>query len=158
MGTFLLSCFTLKHGLRVVLHTTFCFLFYSFFDEIYVCKHNFSGHSKRASTFLTDCWATLTVIDKHYALVICYHGTQPRRGRAIDPCFRFFNCLRSAEEITGVCLIYVNMAAILSLKLKCSYDMFQQYLKDKTCLRTEVCCKICFMTKTCYKTLCETSC
>ena len=26
------------------------------------------------------------------------------------------------------------MAAIFSLQLKCSYDMFNTYLKDKTCL------------------------
>ena len=32
--------------------------------------------------------------------------------------------------------------------------------QDKTICRTvpKVCCKICFMTKTCYKALCETSC
>ena len=40
----------------------FCFLFYSFFDEIRVDKQT-SGRSKSASTFLTDCWATLTGIE-----------------------------------------------------------------------------------------------
>ena len=31
--------------------------------------------------FLTFCWATLTGKDKQYILIICNHGTQPRRGR-----------------------------------------------------------------------------
>ena len=87
---FIQSYFTLKHGLWVVLHSFLFSYFYSFFDEIHVCKQNFSGRSKRISTFLTDCWATLTGIYKHYALVICNHGPMPRRGREIEPCFRFF--------------------------------------------------------------------
>ena len=49
------------------------------------------------------------------------------------------------------------MAAIVSLQLKCSYDMSYQYLKDTICFRTYVYCEVCFRTKICYKTLCETS-
>ena len=33
-----------------------------------------------ASTFLTDCWATITGKVKQYIQIICNHGTQSRRG------------------------------------------------------------------------------
>ena len=64
----------------------YLFSFYSFFDEIHVlCNQNFFGRSNSTSTL---CWATLTGKDKQYILIICNHGTQPRRsgrfGRVLD--------------------------------------------------------------------------
>ena len=98
--------FSLKHGLLIVLNS-FVMLFILFiFHEIHVyCKQNFSERSKIASSFLTDCLATLTGKDKEYALVICNHGTQSRRGAGDLAVFEIFHCLRSAKVITGVCLI-----------------------------------------------------
>ena len=38
---------------------------------------------------------------KHYALVICNHGTQPRRGRVIELCFRFFIVSAMSRKYQG---------------------------------------------------------
>ena len=59
--------FTLKYGLWVVLHTfyVFCFIHFSM-KFMYVNRTSPDG-----------CWATLTDIDKDYALVICNHGIKP---------------------------------------------------------------------------------
>ena len=70
--------------------SSFAYVFVSFlfiFDKIHVCKQNFYELSKRAGTFLTDCWATLTGIGKHYALVICDHGTKPEGGGRLSRVF-----------------------------------------------------------------------
>ena len=111
--------FTLKHGFRIVLHTI-CFLFIyfsmkfmynvnrTFSDGRIAPAHSLLGYPNRQrQTVYTDNFN---------------HGTQSRRGgrysRVLD-----FHRLRNAEELLGVCLIYVNMEAIFSLQLKCSYDM-----------------------------------
>ena len=72
--------FTLKHGLRIVLHTI-CFP-YIFFSMKFMYNVNRTSSDGRIAPahFLTDCWATLTGKDKQYILIICNHGTQPSRG------------------------------------------------------------------------------
>ena len=75
--------FTLKHGLRIVLHTI-CFLFIYFSMKFMYNVNRTSSDDRIAPAhFLTDCWATLTGKDKEYILIICNHGNQPRRGREI---------------------------------------------------------------------------
>ena len=50
------------------------------------------------------------------------------------------------------------MAAIFSLQLKCSYDICLNNILRIRHVLGQMCVESCFMTKTCYKTLCETSC
>ena len=72
---------TLKHGLRIILNTI-CFLFIYFSMRFLYNANRTSSDGRIApALFLTDCWATLTGKDKQYILIICSHGTQPRRGR-----------------------------------------------------------------------------
>ena len=61
-----------------------CYLF-SLFSMKFMYNVNRTSSDGRIAPahFLTDCWATLTGKDKQYILIICNHGTQPRRGREI---------------------------------------------------------------------------
>ena len=72
--------FTLKHGLRIVLHTI-CFLFI-YFSMKFMYNVNRTSYDGRIAPahFLTDYWATLTGKDKQYIPIFCNHGTQPRKG------------------------------------------------------------------------------
>ena len=69
--------FTLKHGFRIVLHTI-CFLSIYFSMKFMYNVNRTSSDGRIAPAYF--CWATLTGKDAQYILIICNHGTQPRRG------------------------------------------------------------------------------
>ena len=87
---FIYIYFTLKHGLCLVLHT-FCFLFLVInFSMKFMHANRISPDGRKEPALFDGLLGHPYGIDKHYALVICNHVTQPRRGRVIEPCFRFF--------------------------------------------------------------------
>ena len=100
--------FTLKHGLRIVLHTNCLLFFYLFFDEIHVlCKHNFFGRSNSASTFFDGLLSHPNRQRQTVYTVICNHDTQPRRGGTFSRVLDFSSSpqCRGTNVILGVFLI-----------------------------------------------------